>query len=203
MRNIANNACSRDCDWRGRFAGAYNVLMMRTFLTAFAFVFLLAGGDVRASTIHPLTLIPSAKPVVGDHVPASELSGKPVVVTFFASWCPPCTDEFKAMNQVRAEFPAEDVTLVAVNLFERWGGKDNPLRMKRFLKRTKPQFPLVKGTKKIAKAFGNITRIPSLVVYDHAGKEVWRFIHLQGATKMSATAEEIASALKSALAQGS
>ena len=40
-------------------------------------------------------------------------------------------------------------------------------------------------------------------LYDPAGKEVWRFIHLRGAKKMSATAKEITAALEKAGAAGS
>ena len=29
------------------------------------------------------------------------LSGRPVIVTYFASWCPPCTHEFEALNTIR------------------------------------------------------------------------------------------------------
>ncbi len=163
----------------------------------------LTAGPVQAGSSAPLALLPAAPAVIGDQVPQQVLVSKPVVVTFFASWCPPCTDEFKALNEVRAEYPENKATIVAVNLFENWGGKENLQRMARFLKRTKPEFYVVKGDKKIAKAFGNIERIPSLVVYDPKGKEVWRFIHLRGAKKMSANAGEIKDALKKALAPGS
>ena len=161
------------------------------------------AAPAQAGAPGPLGLLPAAPAIVGKQVPKSDLVSKPVVVTFFASWCPPCTDEFKALNQVRKNYPHAKATFVAVNLFEKWGGKENPLRMARFLKRTKPEFYVVKGNKKIAKAFGNIERIPSLVVYDPKGGEVWRFIHLRGAEKMSATAKEIKEALDKAVAAGS
>lgn len=177
--------------------------MMRHLVVLAIFSLISATVPASSGTKHPLELLPAQDAVQGEKVPAADLEGKSVVVTFFASWCPPCTDEFKALNNVRAEFASKDVSIVAVNLFEKWGGKENPVRMARFLKRTKPQFHVIKGSKKIAKAFGNIERIPSLVVYDPKGKEVWRFIHLRGAKKMSATAEEISAALKKARAAGS
>jgi hypothetical protein len=87
------------------------------------------------------------------------------------------------------------LTIVAVNVFEKWGGKKHPSRMTRFLRRTEPKFKLVVGNAGILMAFGNIERIPSLIIYDRRGKEIWRFVHRQGATKMSATAQDIKSAL--------
>ncbi|MEM8647850.1 MAG: TlpA disulfide reductase family protein [Pseudomonadota bacterium] len=176
--------------------------MVRAAVILVMWMVALAPASALADQSAPLTLLPAAPAIIGDQVPGDELSAKPVVVTFFASWCPPCTDEFKALNQVRAAYPADKATIVAVNLFEKWGGKENPARMAKFLKRTKPNFYVVKGNTKIAEAFGNIERIPSLVVYDPKGKEIWRFVHLRGAEKMSATAEEIQAALDKALTPG-
>ncbi len=177
--------------------------MIRSAFFILVWLSVLAAVPAQAGDAAPIALLQAAPAIVGDQVPEKVLVSKPVVVTFFASWCPPCTDEFKALNEVRATYPESKATIVAVNLFEKWGGKENPVRMARFLKRTKPDFYVVKGDKQIAKAFGNIERIPSLVVYDPKGKEVWRFIHLRGAEKMSANAGEIKAALEKALAPGS
>ena len=177
--------------------------MTRSVILLFVWLGVVLTGPVQAGNSGPLALLPAAPAIIGEQVPEKSLVSKPVVVTFFASWCPPCTDEFKALNEVRAAYPAGKATIVAVNLFEKWGGKEDPVRMARFLKRTKPDFYVVKGNKQIAKDFGKIERIPSLVVYDPKGKEVWRFIHLRGAEKMSATASEIKAALDKSLAPGS
>ena len=71
--------------------------------------------------------------------------------------------------------------------------------MKRFLKRTNPTFKVVTGDDLIAAAFGNIERIPTLIIYDRNDKEIWRFVHQQGDTKMSATTAEIRTVLSAVL----
>lgn len=124
------------------------------------------------------------------------VTGRPVVVAFFASWCPPCTDEFDVMAKVRATVGDRPVTFIGINLFEAWGGKKDPARMARFIARTRPGFPLIEGSPEISAAFGTIDRIPTMVVFGSDGKENWRFVHQRGATKTHATAEEIINALR-------
>jgi thiol-disulfide isomerase/thioredoxin len=115
-----------------------------------------------------------------------ERDNKAVVVAFFASWCPPCRDEFSALNRLHLEMGDKPARIVAVNLFEAWDD-DDAARLRRFLALTKPSFALVKGTDETVQAFGNVDRIPSVFVFDSEGRERWRFIHLRGATKVSAT----------------
>lgn len=153
----------------------------------------LAADGLRAlqSLKDARTLDVSAK----DFEPAS-VKGKPVVVAFFASWCPPCTNEFDEMAKVRAAIGDRPVTFIGINLFEAWGGEKNPARMARFIARTSPNFALVEGNSEISAAFGTIDRIPTTVVFGADGDETWRFVHERGAVKTHATADEIMKALQ-------
>lgn len=49
-----------------------------------------------------------------------ELEGRPVVLNFWASWCPPCLDEMPALQRMKAALADTDVALVAVTLDENW-----------------------------------------------------------------------------------
>jgi len=161
-------------------------------------IFIFAASPAQAQSVpEPLSLLVPAKFIAGPAISKSLLINKPVVVTFFASWCPPCLPEFMTLNELKKHPEAQGVTIIAVNIFEDFAGK-NPARMQRFLSRTNPEFPVVKGTAEIRAAFGNVTRIPTLVVYDSRGRESWRFIHEQGATKMTADLDEIVAALREA-----
>jgi cytochrome c biogenesis protein CcmG, thiol:disulfide interchange protein DsbE len=52
-------------------------------------------------------------------VALSDLSGKVVVVNFFASWCLPCLQENPALVRVYERYRASDVVIVGVNFQER------------------------------------------------------------------------------------
>jgi thiol-disulfide isomerase/thioredoxin len=129
-----------------------------------------------------------------DHIagaPFSPPAGKVAVVTFFASWCPPCRTEFRHLSAVQRHYPASDLNIVAINLFETWAGQSNAARLDRFLKDTKPRFTVIRGNDGISQRFGGITRIPTLLVFDRRGRMAYRFIHKTGATKQQVEEAEL------------
>ena len=123
--------------------------------------------------------------------PAPRLHGRIVVVTFFASWCPPCVEEFGHLKAVHGAYPADKFAILAVNLLEEWGGLSNAGRLARFLERTAPPFTVLRGTEAISRRFGGVDRIPTLFVFDRDGTLAYRFIHRVKATKTNVTGREL------------
>lgn len=163
----------------------------------------IAPSTVNAdSTIHlsdeRINHLTSLSSISGDRLAAQQLSDKSVVVTFFASWCPPCRKEFQVLNRLRKEFSSNDLTIVAVNVFEDFNDNDET-RLKQFLNDTAPQFHVVSGTDKTKQQFGKINRIPTLFVFDRQGQPAMYFIHQQGASKSTAEFDELRDAIRSTL----
>ena len=48
----------------------------------------------------------------------SELRGRPVIVNFWATWCPPCRDEMPSMQRAWLQFRGQGVAMVAINVGE-------------------------------------------------------------------------------------
>lgn len=136
----------------------------------------------------------SALPALQDRV-YTGAENRVTLVTFFASWCPPCRDEFAVLNKIRREFSESELDIVAINLFEDFSGLSNPHKLKRFLKQTAPRFPTLKGNNDIGKIFENVQRIPTVFIFDQSGRKRLHFVHLEGATKMSLTFDELSTAL--------
>ncbi len=134
--------------------------------------------------------------------PAPALTEKPLLITFFASWCPPCGPEFAEINELRNRFPATAVEMIAINIFEQHFEDAGGIRMKRFLRRTKPAFPVLRPTDEplALKKLGNLDRIPTVYLYSGSGHPIYTFIHQQDAAKTHITATEIAPHIAAALA---
>ncbi len=58
----------------------------------------------------------------GNTVKLSDYYGKPIVLNFWASWCPPCKEEMPDFDKVNAEL-GEDVQFLMVNMTDSQGGE--------------------------------------------------------------------------------
>jgi thiol-disulfide isomerase/thioredoxin len=63
--------------------------------------------------------------------------GKPVLVTFWATWCEPCRDEYPMLNELAKEYAPKGLRVIGVN-FDQDG---DLILMRRFIARYKPVFP--------------------------------------------------------------
>lgn len=53
--------------------------------------------------------------LTGETISLHELTGKRVILNFWATWCPPCREEMPEMEKVYKKFKNNDVEIVAVN----------------------------------------------------------------------------------------
>jgi cytochrome c biogenesis protein CcmG, thiol:disulfide interchange protein DsbE len=66
--------------------------------------------------------------------------GKPLLVTFWATWCEPCRDEFPIINQIARDYSAKGLVVVGVDMDD-----DAAVTLiQHFLERNKPIFPSVR-----------------------------------------------------------
>ena len=94
--------------------------MRKSFYTIAISVLL--GASVSAGALELGTPAPTFDlPVFNgnkQHMGLSDLHGKVVLLDFWASWCGPCRQSFPLYEKLRAEMPAADFTLIAINLDE-------------------------------------------------------------------------------------
>ena len=71
----------------------------------------------------------------GETLRLADLRGKPVLINYWAAWCPPCRDEAPVLERVWQEYRAKDVVFVGVDI---WDSEDEA---RKFLDRYGISYP--------------------------------------------------------------
>jgi len=96
--------------------------------------------------------------------------GKVVYLDFWASWCKPCQKSFPWMNNLMAKYPAENFTVITVNL------DAESEAMHQFLGKVKADFDIYHDPSgQIAEQF-KIEGMPTSYLIDTSGKVVKKHI---------------------------
>jgi thiol-disulfide isomerase/thioredoxin len=77
--------------------------------------------------------------------------GHPLLVTFWATWCEPCRDEYPLLNDLAKQYAPQGLKVVGVNMDQ----DGDLILMRRFLLRYKPIFPNYREMKGDESAFTN------------------------------------------------
>jgi len=75
----------------------------------------------------------------GDEISLADLHGSPVVVNFWASWCPPCRSEMPAIQNVYTKYKPQGLRVLAVNLTH----QDRLPEVSAFVQENKLTFPIL------------------------------------------------------------
>jgi thiol-disulfide isomerase/thioredoxin len=105
----------------------------------------------------------------GKEVKLSDYKGRPVVLNFWASWCPPCKSEMPHFNKIYAE-SKNDVVFMMVDLVD--GQRETQSEGQKYISDQGYSFPVYfDNTQDAANAYG-ITSIPTTVFIDPEGNIV-------------------------------
>jgi thiol-disulfide isomerase/thioredoxin len=106
----------------------------------------------------------------GKPVKLADFAGKPVLVNLWASWCAPCVKELPTLDQRARSGP---VKVLAVSQ------DDGPhASVVAFLQAHKIATlePYQDSKMAMSAALGPDTVLPTSILYDSTGKEVWRYV---------------------------
>jgi thiol-disulfide isomerase/thioredoxin len=113
--------------------------------------------------------------------------GKPLLVNFWATWCPPCVKELPEINQFFNEARGRGWQVLGLAI-------DQADPVKAFLKKTPLDFPIALGGPEglgLVRELGNPAGgLPFSVVFDETGEISWRRLgvtHLQDLRELART----------------
>jgi thiol-disulfide isomerase/thioredoxin len=106
----------------------------------------------------------------GDETSLAEHSGKPTLVNLWATWCAPCVKELPTLNRL-AKAKNDALQVIAISQ------DDGPHpSVEAFLKSKAPDLAPYQDSKMALSGKLNAEVLPTSVLYDARGKEVWRYV---------------------------
>ena len=118
--------------------------------------------DIKKNTAPDFTVLDKD----GNTVRLSDKFGKPVVINFWATWCPPCKQELPDFDKLCKEY-GDRVVFMMVNLTD--GYRDTVDGTKRFVSGKGYTFPVYFDTKDNAASAYNVSSIPQTTFIDAKG----------------------------------
>ncbi len=102
--------------------------------------------------------------VTGANINSSSFAGKALLITFFATWCPPCMQEIPDLIDLQEQYGKKGFSVVALSLDQ--GG---PRVVKRLVERRFINYPVLMADGATAKGFGGVVGVPTTFLVNRQG----------------------------------
>ncbi|MFB6360685.1 MAG: TlpA family protein disulfide reductase [Halobacteriales archaeon] len=122
-------------------------------------------GGSRGLTLNALDVAGSP----GGTVPVAP-SGTVVLLDFFATWCAPCKPQMKSLRSLNQEFP--NVHMLSIT------SESDDDAIRDFWRNYEGTWPVAKDPELEATEEFSVSGIPTLIVLDPTGEQVWRHLGL-------------------------
>jgi thiol-disulfide isomerase/thioredoxin len=131
-----------------------------------AAVAMLACGMAHALEVGDTLRLPSVRLLDGRTVDARQWVGKPLVIEFWASWCPFCALQNPRLQKLYANTRGTSLQVLTISIDK------TPKDALDYLRERGYTFPVAMDTPALREAFGPRKGLPELYVIDASGKVV-------------------------------
>jgi thiol-disulfide isomerase/thioredoxin len=108
----------------------------------------------------------------GQVISTAELRGKVVLLSFWATWCPPCREEIPELIQLANKFK-DKLAVIGVSMDDA-----PPQGVAQFAREAGVNYPIVMGSYGISDEYGGVAALPTSFVIDTNGRVVQKHIGL-------------------------
>lgn len=129
---------------------------------------LLSISSAQAATQMPSFSLPDA--VSGTKVNSADFSGKTLLITFFATWCPPCMQEVPALMDLQQQFSKGAFSVVGLSVDQ--GGPDIVAKL---VEKRSINYPVLMADETTARNFGGVVGIPTSFLVNKEGNVVKKY----------------------------
>lgn len=121
-----------------------------------------------AAVAMPNFALPAA--VDGKIVSSEQFKGKAMLITFFATWCPPCRQEIPVLKRLHEQYGPRGFAVLGFSVDE--GG---PKVVAKLVEKDSINYPVLMADRSIARKFGGIAGIPTSFLINKKGHVVKKY----------------------------
>ena len=121
------------------------------------------------ATPEPSVQDPELLSLKGKPIRLADFKGKVLVANFWATWCEPCKDEIPELMKVHAYWQEKGVKVIGIT-----HEKTTPERVAQDVWEHQINYPIYLANRKRLKQFGEVSKIPTTIIFDEEGREKFR-----------------------------
>ena len=106
----------------------------------------------------------------GNEVRSEDYAGKVMLVTFFATWCPPCRQEIPTLIKLQNDYGDKGFSVIGMSVDEK-----GPSVVVKMINKEKINYPVLMARGKTARDFGGVAGIPTSFLVNKQGMIVKRY----------------------------